>query len=154
VAAIAIMAIGAAMPINSSEAKTTDEELRNEFQYIATVPGIFGNNFFHSLLMFTPFIGPIYGGLVFFNTGYVVAIIAAARGFPTGLLFTTLFLYPHTWLEFFAYSLALSQSAFLAMAIIKGRFKQEALRTCVIITICALILLLAAVVEIILILLS
>jgi len=154
VAAIAIMAIGAAMPVNPSEAKTTYDELQNEFQYVATVPGIFGNNFFHALIMFTPFVGPIYGGIVFFNTGYVVAVIAVHNNVPTGLLFTNLFLYPHTWLEFLAYSIGLSQSVFLASAIVRGRFKQEAVRTCVIITICALILLLAAVLEIILILLQ
>jgi hypothetical protein len=153
---IGIMSVGVFMPVNRIEAITTYQDLQNQFQYVATLPGIFGNNFFHALIMFTPFIGPLYGALVFFNTGYVVAILAAGAPTPinAGLLFANLFLYPHTWLELFAYSLALSQSVFLAMAIVKGRFKQEAIRTCVIIAICALILLLAAVLELILIAIS
>jgi len=156
VVSIGLMAVGTFMPVNRIEARTTYQELQNQFQYIATLPGIFGNNFFHSLIMFTPFIEPLYGALIFFNTGYVVAIIAAGAPTPVdaGSLFVRLFLFPHTWLELFAYALALSQSVFFAMAIVKGRFKQEAVRTCVIIAICALILLLAALLEVILIAIS
>jgi uncharacterized membrane protein SpoIIM required for sporulation len=148
---VAIMWIGSQVPVGSTDAQSTYNELENEVKYTATLPGIFGNNFFQCLILFTPFIGPLYGVLVFFNTGFVIAVIAAVRSANPTMLFVTLFLFPHTWLEFFAYSLALSQSAFLAIAIIKGRFRQEAVRTCVIITICALVLLLAAVAEVILI---
>lgn len=150
-AAVIIMAAGAAMPVNPTDAQTSYNELQTEFKYIATVPGIFGNNFFQSLIMFTPFIGPLYGALVFFNTGIVIAIIASATNTNAGLLLMTLFLYPHTWLEFIAYSLAMSQSVFLSIAIVRGRFRQELVRTCVIMAVCVLILLLAALLEVILI---
>jgi hypothetical protein len=150
-AAVVIMAIGAMVPISHTDAEPIYNEFENELKYIATVPGIFGNNFFHSLIMFTPFVGPLYGGFVFFNTGTILEIIAIVQNTNTGLLFVTLFLFPHTWLEFFAYSLAMSQSVFLSMAIVRGRFRQELVRTCVIMAVCALILLLAALAEVIII---
>lgn len=150
-AAVIIIYVGTLAPLNPADARTTYNELQNETKYIATVQGIFGNNFFHSLIMFTPFIGPLYGALIFFNTGIVIAIIASATNANTASLFFLLFLFPHTWLEFLAYSLAMSQSVFLSIAIVRGRFRQELVRTCVIIAVCALILLLAALAEVILI---
>lgn len=150
-AAVIIMALGTMVPISPSDAESIYGDLQNEFKYVATVSGIFGNNFFHGLIMFAPFIGPLYGGFIFFNTGTVLEIIAIAQNTNTGLLFALLFLYPHTWLELFAYSLAMSQSVFLSIAIVRGRFRKELVRTCVIIAVCALILLLAAFVEVILI---
>lgn len=148
---VIIMFLGARMPVNLTDAQPIYNEFENELKYTATVPGIFGNNFFQCLILFTPFLGPLYGALVFFNTGFAIAIIAVVKHANAGWLFTLLFFFPHTWLELFAYSLALSQSVFLSIAIIKGHFKQEVVRTCVVITICALILLLAAVAEVILI---
>ena len=152
--AVVIMAVGASMPVDPVEAERIYDELQKELQQIGNVQFIFGNNFMHTLIMFTPFLGPIYGMFIFFNTGTIIAIMAAAYHVSPGLLFVLLFLFPHTWLEFIAYSLALSQSVLLTMAIFKGRFKEELKRTCIIITICALILLLAAVVEMILVSLS
>ncbi|MGQ9565857.1 MAG: stage II sporulation protein M [Candidatus Bathyarchaeales archaeon] len=151
VVAIIVMAVGASLPVNKLEAEKFYEEFKTESQYIDTVPFIFGNNFMHTLIMFVPFLGPIYGMFVFFNTGIILAMIAVASGVNVALLFAVLFLFPHAWLEFLAYSLALSQSLLLALAIFKGRLKQELKRACIVVTVCALILLLAAVVEVILI---
>jgi len=148
---VVIMALGASLPVDPLEAQRVTNELETSRQYIATVPFIFGNNFMHTLIMFTPFLGPIYGGFIFFNTGVVLAMIAVTSGVNVPLLFVFLFLLPHAWLEFIAYSLALSQSVLLTIAILKGRFRQELTRTCVTVTLCALILFLAAVVEVILI---
>ena len=146
-----IIAAGAALPVDPTEAGKIYNELQNEIQSINTVQSIFGNNFVHCLIMFTPFLGPLYGMFIFFNTGLVLGIIAAAEHVNVGLLFVSLFLMPHSWLEFIAYSFALSESILLSMAIFKRRFKRELKRTCIIITVCALVLLLAAVAEIILI---
>jgi uncharacterized membrane protein SpoIIM required for sporulation len=148
VVAVTIMAVGAKLPVNPTDAQTSYNELQTEFKYVATVPGIFGNNFFQSLILFTPFVGPLYGALVFFNTGTVIAIIASATNSDAGVQFAELFIYPHTWLEFIAYSLAMSQSVFLSTAVVRERVRQELVRTCIIITVCALILLIAAIFEV------
>jgi len=151
VVSVAVMAVGASLPVDRLEAERFYDEFKTESQYIDMVPFIFGNNFMHTLIMFVPFLGPIYGMFVFFNTGIVLAMIAVASGVNVPLLFVLLFLFPHAWLEFIAYSLALSQSLLLALAIFRGRVKQELTRTCIVVTVCALILFLAAVIEVILI---
>jgi uncharacterized membrane protein SpoIIM required for sporulation len=150
---VAIMGIGALTPINQTNARSTYNDLQNESKYTATVPLIFGNNFFECLVLFTPFIGPLYSMLVFFNTGYVVAAIAVVRSQNPASLFLYLFLFPHTWLEFFL-PIRLVSERFSCIRYCEGRFKQETVRTRVMITICALVLLMAAVAEVIAILLG
>jgi hypothetical protein len=150
VAFIIIMAIGASMPVSPADANSTYNQLKNEVKYTGTVDFIFGHNFFLTLIMFTPFVGPFFGAFSSFSTGFGIEIIAIAKNTSTGLLFGYLFLFPHTWLELFTYSLAMSQSVFLSAALVKGRFRQELVRTCVIMAVCALILFLAAFLEVIL----
>jgi len=146
-----IMAVGASLPVNPIEADQIYNELQQELPQLGNIQFIFGNNFMHTLILFTPFFGLIWGAFIFFNTGVVLAIMGSATHINAEILLILLFLSPHTWLELIAYSLALSQNVLLMMAIFKGQFKEELKRTCIIITICALILLLAAVVEVILI---
>jgi hypothetical protein len=107
------------MPMNQTNAISIYNDFQNESKYTVTVPLILGNNFFQCLVLFTSFIGPLYGILVFFNTGFVVADIAVAKSEPSLVVFVSI-QFPCMWLEFFAYSLALSQSTFLALAIVKG----------------------------------
>lgn len=151
VAFIILMALAAAIPVNPTDARTTTEELQNQLKYIATVDLIFGHNFFLTLIMLIPFIGPIFGGISAFSTGIVIADIAFVNNVNAELLLASLFTAPHTWLELFAYALAMSQSVFVSIAIVRGRFRQELVRTCVIMAICALTLVVAAFFEVILI---
>jgi len=146
---IIVMIVGASVPLSPASAHTTYNQLQNEAKYTATVDLIFGHNFFLTLIMFTPFLGPVIGIFSSFSTGFALESIAIAKNESTGLLLGYLFLFPHTWLELFAYSLAMSQSAFLSIAIIRGRFRQELVRTCVIMVVCALILFLAAFLEVV-----
>lgn len=150
IAFVVIMALAAAAPVNPSDARTTIDQFQNQIKYTATVDLIFGHNFFLTLIMFIPFIGPIFGGISAFSTGLVIADFAAPSVLNVNpeVLLASLFIYPHTWLELFAYSLAMSQSVFLAIAIVRGRFKQELPRTAVIIAICAITLVIAAFFEV------
>lgn len=151
VAFVVLMALAAAMPVNPTDARTTTDQLRNETKYIATVDLIFGHNFFLTLIMFIPFIGPIFGGISAFSTGIVIGDIAFVNSANAEVLLASLFTAPHTWLELFAYALAMSQSVFVSIVIVRGRFRQELVRTCVIMAICALTLVVAAFFEVILI---
>lgn len=151
VAFVVLMALAAAMPVNPTDARTTTDQLRNETKYIATVDLIFGHNFFLTLIMFIPFIGPIFGGISAFSTGIVIGDIAFVNSANAEVLLASLFTAPHTWLELFAYALAMSQSVFVSIAIVRGRFRRELVRTCVIMAICALTLVVAAFFEVILI---
>jgi hypothetical protein len=145
---VIVMVFAALIPVDPTIARTTTNELRNQAQYTATVDLIFGHNFFLTLIMFLPFIGPIFGVFSSFSTGIVVGDIAFVRSANPEWLVAQLFLAPHTYLELFAYSLAMSQSIFLSIAIARGQFRQELVRTCVIMAICALVLVVAAFFEV------
>jgi len=148
---VIFMSLAALIPVDPTIAKTTTNQLQDQLKYTATVDLIFGHNFFLTLIMFLPFIGPIFGIFSSFSTGLVVADIASARSLSPGFLVASLFTAPHTYLELFAYALAMSQSVFLSLALVRGRLKQELVRTCVIMAICALVLVLAAFFEVLLI---
>jgi hypothetical protein len=108
---------------------------------------IFGNNFIIALIMFVPVLGPIVGFYALFNTGVVVSAIATAEGYPVFLVFFSLVLTPVFWLEFAAYSIAISESIWLFRRITQGRGWRELKNACIFVSICAILLLLSAVVE-------
>jgi hypothetical protein len=130
-----------------SEAQKLKAELQEEFDRLNDPRFIFGNNFFHTLVMFVPVIGPIWGSYVLFNTGTIVAVIGIADEVPPILYLFLLMLTPVFWLEFGVYSVAMAQSVVWLLQFLRGRGRKEAVRTCILVTICAAILLLAAVVE-------
>ena len=140
--------LGAIAPINASEAEELVESVEKELQCLRNFTFIFGNNFTHCLMLFVPFIGPLYAILVFYSTGRFIAALAAVRQMSSPQLFGFLLRFPHTWMEYFAYSLAISQSIWLAISILRRRLRREVSASCVAVTVCALILLSAAVVEV------
>jgi hypothetical protein len=128
-----------------SEAQKVRDDLQEGF--LNDPRFIFGNNLIHTLIMFVPIIGPFWGCFVLFNTGAAIAIIGIAEGIPPILAFLLLFFTPIFWLEFGVYSVAMGQSVIWLLKMIRHRGKKEAIRTCILVTICASILLLSAVVE-------
>lgn len=146
--ALAITAAGVTLSTYEvSDAETQVSELEEEFDKFNDPRSIFGNNMFHTLIMFVPIIGPVWGIFVLFNTGTIINLIATAYGIPPILALLSLFFTPVFWLEFCVYSVAMAQSTIWLIQIFRGHGKREAVRTCILITICAAILLLAAVVE-------
>lgn len=136
-----------ALNISIQEAQETKKEIQEEFDRFNDPIFIFGNNLFHALIMFVPIIGPVWGAFVLFNTGTVVAALGIAEGVPPILYFVLLFFTPVFWLEFGVYSVAMSQSTIWFLQILRYNGKREAVRTCILFTICASILLLSAIVE-------
>lgn len=67
--------------------------------------------------------------------------------FPALLVLLSLFILPHTWLEFIAYATAFAAGIWLFWRIIRGGGKRELKRTGMFILICAGLLLLAAFIE-------
>jgi hypothetical protein len=133
--------------VDVAEAQQLREEILADFERTNDPRFIFGNNLFLTLIMFVPIVGPIWGFLVLFNTGSIIALISIAEGFPPILTYLLLFLMPVFWLEFAAYALAMAQSMILFLKMLQRKGKQEVARTCVVITLCTLILFIAAVVE-------
>ena len=143
---IIITVAGVLTPLSNEEASEIEKELEG-IQENVNVQLIFGNNFMICLAMFVPIAGPIFGSYVLHNTGIVIAAASVSEGLPSLLVFTFLFAFPFTWLEFLAYSIAFAQSVWLTWRIIQHKGRKELVNTCVLISICAVVLLIAAIVE-------
>ena len=152
---IIITTAGTLTLFKEQEANEINNELNQEVSSLKEngllLQFIFGNNFMITLILFVPFIGPLIGVYVFYNTGAVIAAIATAEHLPSTLLFFALFLTPIAWLEYFAYSTAIAESVWLARRILQHRGKHELVNASKFISICAVILLVAAITEIMLI---
>jgi len=149
---LAITDAGAMSKIESSEAQDLIGEVNKTNEMLSTigVQFIFGNNLMYCIMMFVPVWGPYYGSIVLYSTGRVLAALGATRGVNPLALFLTLFIYPHAWLEYVSYSLAISESFWLIYASVKygGKGLRNELSTAAkVMAICAVLLLLAAFVE-------
>src|SRR4030067_1250 len=138
---------GALSQKDTAEAGILYGDFENFASQNLSVQGIFLNNFLICLMMFVPVVGPFYAFFVMYSTGRVIAAIAIAGGVDPAALFVTTFVFPHAWIEYVAYGLAISQSVWLIIGLAQHRFKGEIGTTLKMIGASALILLLAAIVE-------
>jgi hypothetical protein len=151
--AVIITVIGSLVPVDTQEANQINDELNQTVTSLSDegvlTQFIFGNNFFICLLMFIPVLGPLLGFYALFSTGMVVSAIATAEGYPLILVFFSLILTPVFWLEFAAYSIAISESIWLFRRILQGRSRgwRELKNACIFVSICAVLLLVGAVIE-------
>jgi len=159
VLSIAITVAGVLTPLSLEKSRDIGSELKQAEQDVKGMDiwhgaaYFFTHNFPICLVMFVPVVGPLFGSYVFYNTGVVLAAetnVAAAENtmhIPPLLIFLLLFLFPHTWLEFIAYSTALAANVWLTWRIIQRRSLKELSRTIIFIAICAALLLAAAILE-------
>jgi hypothetical protein len=143
---IIITVAGAATPLNLEEANEMAQQLEGLRENI-NGQLIFGNNFMICLAMFVPVAGPIFGCYVLYSTGVVIAAESITQGLSPLVVFVFLFAFPFTWLEFMAYSVAFAESVWLTWRIIQHKGKKELVNTCILISICAVTLLAAAIIE-------
>ena len=157
VVAVIITVIGSLVPVDAQEANRINDEFNTTVASLGEegvlTQFIFGNNFIICLLMFIPVLGPLFGFYALFNTGMVVSAIATAEGYPLALVFLSLVLTPVFWLEFAAYSIAIAESVWLFRRILQGlsRGWRELKTAGFLVSICAVVLLVGAVVEVVLI---
>ncbi len=152
-----ITTAGVLTPISAQDSQATNDEINQLSTSIKNMGvwrgglAIFQNNFVIDLIMFIPFAGPLFGSYALYNTG--LAVNAQSKSpentmhWPAILLLFSLFFFPHTWLEFIAYSTALAASIWLTWRIVQRRGKQEIIRTGKFVAICAGLLLLGAFIE-------
>lgn len=152
---LAVIIAGTATPVPQEQASEISNDLNQTVQSLlendALLQYIFGNNFMICLIMFIPIFGPIFGLYVLYNTGAVIGAIAIAGNFPPLLGFLVLLLTPVAWLEFFAYSIAIAESVWLVRRILQRRIRHELVNASILISICAVLLLLGAIIEIVMI---
>jgi hypothetical protein len=148
---------GVLTPLQSGEINTRNNELKQlqtnvrNMDVLHRSASIFQNNMLICLVSFIPVVGPIFGYYALYNTGVYIAAESLANNASPILVILILFVFPFTWLEFLAYSTALSESFLLIWRTIKGRGTKELVNAGILILICAALLALGAVIEAILI---
>ena len=153
---ILVTSAGALSSVDNSQAQLIAKDFKEMEKMLQTagIQLIFGNNMMYCLAMFIPFIGPISGFYVLYSTGRVLAALGCVLGTDPLLLFLNLMIYPHAWLEYVSYSLAISEGIRLSFYILKYRFrglKVEIANVAKYISLCAVLLLLGAFIEMMLI---
>lgn len=147
---IIIAIVGVLTPLSIEEADSMSKEVEQLRQNIS-LQFIFGNNFMICLLMFVPIAGPIFGFYALYNTGVLIAADSIAHGFSPLTSFLLLFVLPVVWLEFLAYSTAFAESVWLIWRTVHHKVRRELVNACILISICAMMLLVAAITEVVLI---
>ncbi len=151
IVAVLAVAIGSLIPLNAQDADTISQQLNQtlaEHQANDSLTQyIFLNNFQICLLMFVPIIGPALGMLILFQTGVALSAISMSQGFPVVLGWLSLVVTPVFWLEFVAYSIAMTASIWLFRRLMQHRWR-ELKWTAIAIGICAALLAIGAVVEV------
>jgi hypothetical protein len=140
------MGIGTLTPLSLEEAKALEQDLEQLRQNV-NVQYVFGNNLMICLLMFIPIIGPLFGFWVSYNTGVVIAAESTTLGMSPILILLSLLIFPFAWLEFLSYSVALAESVWIIRRAVQGRGRREIKNAAILISICAVMLLAAAIIE-------
>lgn len=149
--AVIVTIAGTMAPLTTSEADSRKKEL-DELRGSVSTQFIFGNNMMICLVMFVPIIGPAFGTYALYNTGVVIkAESMTSLQITPAVLFLSLFIFPFTWLEFISYSIAAAASIWLTWRLIQRKGRHEIVRTCTFIAICAVLLLVGAIIEAVLI---
>ena len=150
---VVIAVAGILTPLSLEDSKTMSDELK-QLQDETKGMNIWQDTLFLSthnsivcLLMFIPIVGPFYGSYAMYNTGLYLGAESRVMNMPGLIVFAALFISPHTWLEFIAYSIACATSVWLIWKVIKRQAKRELLQTCKYIAICALLLFAAGFIE-------
>jgi hypothetical protein len=150
VIAVLLTIIGSLVPLSAQDAKQISNGVNQTLttnQANGTLPEyIFLNNFYICLLMFVPVIGPILGFLILFDTGMAMGAIASVQGYSPFLGFALLVITPVFWLEFTSYSIGITESIWLFRRLLQGRWR-ELKNTGILIGICAILLVVGAIVE-------
>jgi len=142
-----VVFIGSSTNMSGEEGSKIREEVGRSIAGKANPPGIFTNNFAVALLLLTPGIGPLIGAVILHNTGVVIAATGVSANIPSILIMLGLLLLPFTWLEFIAYSAAMTQSVFLTVGLLRRGLRRELARTGVVVLVVMVTLALAALVE-------
>jgi hypothetical protein len=100
--------------------------------------------------MFIPIIGPIIGFVILGDTGIALGAISSVQGYPVWIILISELITPVFWLEFIAYSTAISASIWLTRRLLQWRLR-ELKNTAIQIGICAAILFVSAIIEVLLI---
>jgi len=143
-----LIAVGSTVTLSSEELNEIQQNLERMLPKSPDALFIFRNNFSIASLMLIPGLGVAAGLLILFDTGLAITALAQPANIPAILIFLGLLILPFSWLEFFAYSSAMTQSALLTAALVRRRgVKKELIRTGIVWAGMFVVLLAAAFIE-------
>jgi len=143
---IGLIAIGASISLTKEDSSNLVDVWKGQLPEISALT-ILINNLRIAYLMMVPVAGIPIAAYALFNTGLIISAQAASAGVSGLLVFPILLIFPFSWLEFFAYSAAMTQGIFLVIALVRHRLRIEAIRTGVIAAIIFVLLLIGSLVE-------
>ena len=144
---LGLIAIGASISLSKEAGSNLVDVWKGQLPEISALT-ILINNLRIAYLMMIPVIGIPIAAYALFNTGLVISAQAASAGVSGLFVFPVLLIFPFSWLEFFAYSAAMTQGIFLLLGLVRRRFRVEAVRTGVVAAIIFVLLLIGSLVEI------
>jgi len=144
---LGLIAIGASISLSKEAGSNLVDVWKGQLPEISALT-ILINNLRIAYLMMIPVIGIPIAAYALFNTGLVISAQAASAGVSGLFVFPVLLIFPFSWLEFFAYSAAMTQGIFLLLGLVRHRFRVEAVRTGVVAAIIFVLLLIGSLVEI------
>jgi hypothetical protein len=153
VAAVILTVIATLTPMTQQNAVATNNDINQTVNTMkandALLQYIYGQNFMITMLLFVPFIGPVLGFVTFYNTGVALGAEFRAQvpSVPPPLVFSVEFIDPIFWLEFVSYSIAIAGGIWLSARILQGSARHEIRNTAKFISVCAVLLLISAVIE-------
>lgn len=150
IVALLITIVGSFVPTDPQQAIQISNDLNQTVTSLsqngALTQYIFGNNFIICLIMFIPVAGPLLGFYILFNTGSVIGAISAAEGISPIVALALTFI-PIGLIEFTAYSAAMAESVWLFRRLLQGQRLRELKNAGVLVMICAVLLVLGAIIE-------
>lgn len=150
VVAFLLVIIGSLIPTSHQNATQLVNQVNqtvNQNKASGTIPQfIFLNNFKICLFFFIPVGGPLIGFISFITTGYIIGAESQVFGIPPLVYSFFELLNPVFWIEFIAYSIAISESIWLFRRLTQKRYR-ELKNTAILIGVCAALLAIGAIVE-------
>lgn len=147
VALYCLLYIASTVPFSSEEVASLLEEAEKILRQRYTILDIFINNFLISLIMFVPVAGPIIGGYVIYTTGRLIGALSLSTGIPSILLISMTIITFYGFIEFLAYGTAFTESMILTYSMFKRKTRIELKWLIISISATAVLLLIAAVLE-------
>jgi hypothetical protein len=139
--------VGSQVQFSKEEATIILKELGDNFATDLSALFIAQNNISLCMFFFIPLFGTSFMGFVSYNTGLLLSAFATTQSVTVIDLFLSTLLFPITWMELVAYSLASTQGIMLLLGVLTRRLRDEGKNLIKMVLICLLLLGLGAVIE-------
>jgi len=150
---VAGLLVGSQTSLSTEEAELIIDELRRIITSGSFTLQIAQNNIILCLLFFLPMLGVLLMAFVSYSTGIVISAYALLSTSTTSSeILQSFFLFPTTWLELIAYSLAASEGLLLLLGVLTRRLREEGKNLAKTVLLCVTLLMISAVIESILVL--